>query len=115
MSTRCHFRGGQLKSDRHLVHQGSSRFSSLTCKSFLDAPLKWQLGDGEGGSEDYIGKVSTAKECVTRCYNKTKDGKYANGVTVDVVPIKKCYCEYGQTGKNNNSMWMNTFIRSGMP
>ena len=74
-------------------------------------PVSWSYGDGTGGSEENIGKVTNAAECVTKCFSRKRNGKLANGATVDAATGKTCYCEYGQTGRNNAKSWKNTFIR----
>ena len=46
-----------------------------------------------------------------KCLTKRRNGKLANGVTVDAATGKSCYCEYGQTGRNGSGSWKNTFIK----
>ena len=46
-----------------------------------------------------------------KCLTKMRNGKLANGVTVDAATGKSCYCEYGQTGRNGSGSWKNTFIK----
>ena len=77
----------------------------------LEFPVNWARGDGQGGSEEHIGTVTNAAECVVKCYSRKRNGKFANGATIDSATQKSCYCEYGQTGRNSASNWKNTFIR----
>ena len=84
-----------------------SRGTSLS----IEFPTSWKTGDGTGGSEEHIGKVSNAAECAVKCYSRRKNGKLANGATVDTATQTSCYCEYGQTGRNSAKNWRNTFIR----
>ena len=70
----------------------------------------WESGDGIGGTEVYIGQVTNNDKCIEKCRKRSKNGKTANGATVDALTEKKCYCEYGQTGRNSNWKWINTFI-----
>ena len=79
---------------------------------FLGSNIKWVTGDGTGGSEVNIGKVTNAAECVAKCSSKKKNGKLANGATVDAATKTKCYCEFGQSGRNSAASWRNTFIRT---
>ena len=72
--------------------------------------VHWAYGDGSGGPEENIGKVSGPAQCVERCMNRRKNGKVANGVTVDAATQKSCYCEYGQTGRTSSRSWKNTYI-----
>ena len=72
---------------------------------------QWAIGDGSGGSEERIGTFKNKEECYMKCLTKRRNGKLANGVTVDAATGQSCYCEYGQTGRNGNTVWINTFIR----
>ena len=65
----------------------------------------WQSGDGTGGTEKMIGTFSGPKECVDKCKIYKNNGQSANAATVDSVTRKKCYCEFGATGKNSNNNW----------
>lgn len=80
---------------------------------FSESSLHLKSGQGTGGSEENIGKVDNATECISKCYNKTMNGVYANAVNLDVPSNTSCYCRYGQTGRKDDSNWMNAFIRYG--
>lgn len=73
--------------------------------------VSWGTGDGTGGPEENIGKVINAAECVVKCCSRRKNGKLANGATVDAATQTTCYCEYGQTGRSSATTFRNTFIR----
>ncbi|XP_065055525.1 SCO-spondin-like isoform X2 [Rhopilema esculentum] len=90
-----------------------SATESASCNTFAcpSSAIKWERGDGTGGSEVNIGKVTNAAECVAKCSSRKKNGKLANGATVDAATQKRCYCEFGQTGRNSAASWQNTFIR----
>eukprot|EP00795_Rhopilema_esculentum_P015293 gene15293-6507_t len=90
-----------------------SATESASCNTFAcpSSAIKWERGDGTGGSEVNIGKVTNAAECVAKCSSRKKNGKLANGATVDAATQKRCYCEFGQTGRNSAASWRNTFIR----
>ena len=55
--------------------------------------------------------MKNRNECFIKCSHRRRNGKLANGATVDAATGKLCYCEYGQTGRNNARRWKNTFIR----
>ena len=76
---------------------------------------EWKQGDGSGGSETYIGKVSNPSECAEKCTNHSKNGKKPNGVTVDSSTGTSCYCEYGQSGRNGNAAWKNCQVNGTSP
>ena len=77
----------------------------------LALPAHWKRGDGTGGSEVRIGVFANKEVCYAMCSIQRKNGKLANGATVDSRTQKICYCEYGMTGRNSNRQWMTTFIR----
>ena len=58
-----------------------------------------------------IGVFANKEICYAKCSVSRKNGKLANGATVDSRTKKICYCEYGMTGRNNNRQWITTFIR----
>lgn len=84
--------------------------TELTC-AVTDFPVEWSVGDGIGGSEENIGQVTNTAECLTKCYSRKRNGKLANGVTVDAKTGKSCFCEYGQKNRNKALNWRNTLIR----
>ena len=81
---------------------------------FIVLPARWMRGDGSGGSEERIGTFANKEVCYAKCSVRRRNGKLANGVTVDSKTKKNCYCEYGMKGKNNNAAWITTFIKRGM-
>ena len=54
------------------------------------------------------------EECYAKCSGRKKNGKLANGVTVDTKTGKNCYCEYGMKGRNKAQQWTSTFIKRSM-
>ena len=76
----------------------------------IEINVDWRNGDGTGGPEEFIGKFSGPVECVKKCIDRRKNGKIANGVTVDAATQRNCYCEYGQTGRTSSTSWKNTYI-----
>ena len=74
-------------------------------------PEHWATGDGKGGSEQRIGTVENKEECYRKCLTRKRYGQLANGATVDAATGRICYCEYGQTRRNANRNWINTYIR----
>ncbi|XP_065051247.1 uncharacterized protein LOC135680930 isoform X2 [Rhopilema esculentum] len=74
-------------------------------------PPQWTRGDGSGGSEEKIGVFANKEECYAKCSGRKKNGKLANGVTVDTKTGKNCYCEYGMKGRNSAQHWTSTFIK----
>ena len=83
--------------------------------SLLASPAQWKVGDGIGGSEERIGSFANKEICYQKCLNRRKNGKLANGVTVDSKTQKSCFCEYGMKGRNRNGGWVSTFINRGKP
>ena len=105
---------------RNPTYRLDSRFSHqqlYTYSFFCDdltvggSAVNWTIGDGTGGSEEGIGKVTSKYECIAKCFSRKKDGRLANGATIDTATHSRCYCEYGQTGRKSATKWQNTFIR----
>ena len=42
----------------------------------------FEVGDGVGGTEEYIGEKSTAQSCINACFEKKMLDHEINGVTV---------------------------------
>ena len=83
--------------------------------SFLD--VDWQLGDGTGGPDSFEmrqGNFPSKEACVEQCLTAVVNGVKANGVTVDTATETSCYCEFGETKRQNNKNFINTLIRPGM-
>ncbi len=75
----------------------------------------WAKGDGVGGTEERIGIVASKEDCYARCSVRRKNGKFANGATVDTKTEKNCYCEYGMTGRDYSAQkWTSTLIFRGI-
>ena len=83
---------------------------TLSFLVLIEFNVDWRNGDGTGGPEEFIGTFSGPAQCVEQCINRKKNGKVANGVTVDAATQRKCYCEYGQTGRTSSTSWKNTYI-----
>ncbi len=57
---------------------------------------------------------ATSKEdCYAMCSTMKKNGKLANGATVDQKTGKICYCEFGMKKRNTVTKWTSTFIIRG--
>ncbi len=84
----------------------------MNCKHFLIflKDTNWRVGDGIGGSERRIGKVSSKAHCYALCSKTKKKGRYANGATVDVKTNTDCYCEFGMKDRDNDQKWISSFI-----
>ena len=82
--------------------------------AFIVLPAQWKRGDGTGGPEVRIGVFASKEICYAKCSVRKRNGKLANGATVDSRTKKNCYCEFGMKGRNNNQHWITTFIRRGM-
>ena len=82
--------------------------------TFIVLPAQWKRGDGTGGPEVRIGVFANKEICYAKCSVRKRNGKLANGATVDSRTKKTCYCEFGMKGRNNNRNWITTFIRRGM-
>ncbi len=74
----------------------------------------WARGDGIGGTELSIGKFASKEDCYFACSMRKKNGKYANGATVDYKTGTNCYCEFGMTKRNKVLKWTSSFIIRGM-
>ena len=61
-----------------------------------------------------IGGVESKEDCYAMCSTYVKNGKLANGATVDVKTNKICYCEFGMKKRNVNKKWKSVFIIRGM-
>ena len=83
---------------------------STTFNTFKDQP--WLRGDGTGGSEKYIGYVSSKKECTALVKSRAPT---ANGATMPKGGRGKCYAEYGMTGRNNSGYWISTMFKDNPP
>ncbi len=70
----------------------------------------WGIGDGIGGTEVRVGKVSSKQDCYAVCSKYKKNGVLANGATTDVKTNTICYCEFGMKKRNTNKKWTSTFI-----
>merc|ERR1719427_853456 len=61
------------------------------------AQNKWVHGDGEGGSDDYIGAFSTQEQCINACMARRKSELNINGCTYRRKSYSSdnyCYVEY---------------------
>ena len=76
-------------------------------------PARWLFGDGSGGSEERIGVFANKEICYAKCSVRKKNGKLANGVTVDSRTEKTCFCEYGQKRRRGSLFFKNTYIIRG--
>lgn len=76
---------------------------------FSEVGCNFVRGDGTGGSEQYIGRMSTKNECIDACVAKMKAGeKEINGVTMSATVSGgkySCYCESKMTGPNTSTSW----------
>ena len=81
----------------------------MHCLIYLSVTT-WKLGGGNGGTEQYVGRLSNKEECVDRCRSRSKNGVPANGATVDWATQRMCYCQFGQTSQNNDSSLMTRHI-----
>jgi len=91
-------------------------FSTVNCQcpAVEVLPAQWGRGDGTGGTEMRIGEFANETVCYAKCSVQRKDGKLANGATVDSTTKRTCFCEFGMDGISINENWITTFIRRGM-
>merc|ERR1719463_414898 len=61
----------------------------------------FQIGDGTGGTEKYLGSALTKEACVTMVKEREPT---ANGVTY-ATSGTACYAEFGMTGRNSAASW----------
>lgn len=68
---------------------------------FVPGYCNYVVGDGIGGTEESVGGVSTAAECVNTVLELHPD---ANGATYSSSD-DACYAEFGMTGPNDNAAY----------
>ena len=67
--------------------------------SFLLERCTFARGDGTGGTEERLGVTDTDTECEDRVL---RDEPSANGATWGTDGSKKCFAEFGATGRNDD-------------
>ena len=67
------------------------------------------VGDGTGGTEDYIGNTTTEDECAQLVQREKPS---ANGATWG---SEYCYAEFGATSNNGNSAWRTCLFEGQLP
>eukprot|EP01001_Neometanema_parovale_P005901 NODE_22_length_4339_cov_431.329934_g20_i0.p1 GENE.NODE_22_length_4339_cov_431.329934_g20_i0~~NODE_22_length_4339_cov_431.329934_g20_i0.p1 ORF type:complete len:1325 (+),score=331.29 NODE_22_length_4339_cov_431.329934_g20_i0:54-4028(+) len=80
----------------------SDYYEPTGCVPNLDGGCVFQIGDGTGGTETYLGMTKSAAQCLALVEEKQK---FSNGATWGVVggsAAGKCFAENGMTGANTN-------------
>ena len=75
-----------------------NRMPNLNCiemSDFIVLPAQRKRGDGTGGPEVRIGVFANKETCYAKCSVQRRNGKLANGATVDSRTKKACYCDFG--------------------
>ena len=65
----------------------------------------FEVGDGTGGPEKYIGVKPTEPSCIDACVEKKILDPQINGVTIQPSGSGKCYCEKNMEASNGNPSW----------
>jgi hypothetical protein len=63
------------------------------------------IGDGTGGSEQYVGAFDTPGECAAAVQDPDGAFSEANGATFSATGGTGCYAEFGMTGLNGSTGW----------
>lgn len=69
------------------------------------------MGDGTGGTDDYIGETTTEDECAQLVQSKTPS---ANGATWGV-QNENCYAEFGATSNDGDTNWRTCLFKGQLP
>ena len=77
----------------------------------LDYSCNFVRGDGVGGPEENIGKVTTPQACIDACVSKKRADPQINGVTVTPSGKGSCYCEKKMKRSNNSPSWKTCKLR----
>jgi len=80
---------------------GNDSPSWQTCL-FIPGFCNYVIGDGVGGTEEFVADVPTPMECVNAVLELHPD---ANGATYPNDGGTMCYAEYGMTGPNDSAAW----------
>lgn len=78
---------------------------------FIPGFCNFVIGDGTGGSEEYVADVPTAAECVSAVQEFHPD---ANGATYSNSGGTQCYAEFGMTGPNDSTAWQTCLFPGDM-
>ena len=78
---------------------------------FIPGFCNYVVGDGTGGSEEYVADVPTAAECVNAVQEFHPD---ANGATYSNTGGTQCYAEFGMTGPNDSTAWQTCIFPGDM-
>ena len=70
----------------------------------------YKLGDGIGGTEQYIGTKESSMKCAQECIRRKKTDESINGATFSTTDLKTCYCEKGMTRRNDNRDYMSCVL-----
>ena len=81
------------------------------------APAKCQfhIGDGTGADEEKIKHLTkNRKQCILECWGMREEDPSINGVTINVLSEKNCYCEKHMDDINKYSfMHMSCMFQKG--
>jgi len=70
--------------------------TTSTTASVNGCPGGWQLGDGTGGIESFVGSAFSHEHCLAMVMEHCPN---ANGATLPPSGSGACYCEFGMTGR----------------
>ena len=65
----------------------------------------FEVGDGIGGLEEYIGVKLTEQSCIDACVEKKILVPQINGVAIQPSESGKCYCEKNMETSNGSPSW----------
>ena len=69
---------------------------------FIPGFCDWEVGDGVGGTEAYVGTAADVQECTALVQAETPE---ANGATYSNTGGNNCYAEFGMNAPNSNTGW----------
>ena len=65
----------------------------------------FEVGDGVGGPEKFVGVKPTEQSCIDACVEKKISDPQINGVTIQPSGTGKCYCEKNMERSNGSPSW----------
>ena len=72
---------------------------------FIDYECVFEVGDGIGGPEEYIGVKQTEQSCIDACVARKLLDPQINGVAIQPSGSGKCYCEKNMERSNGSPSW----------
>ena len=77
---------------------------------FSDYSCNFEIGNGSGGTEKFVGYKATAQECVDACVIEKETDSDINGVTVTSCGAGNCFCEKNMVNSDMNRLSSKTCL-----